>query len=199
MTSVPGIFEETVISHSGCDSITVFDVELVEKKYENLYRGICEGDTYSFGDIIATESGIYETTVANDEGCETAYTIDLIVDDISCDENFLSGSIFYDENRNGIQDGNEEGINNLTILVSSGSISLFPDNSGRFWLLGDAGQTYTLELDEAQLREQNLELTTPNTSYFIQSFVPSTENHDCLLYTSPSPRDQRGSRMPSSA
>ena len=25
------------------------------------------------------------------------------------------------------------------------------------------------------------------------------ENDDCLLYTSPSPRDQRGSRMPSSA
>ena len=24
-------------------------------------------------------------------------------------------------------------------------------------------------------------------------------SHDCLLYTSPSPRDQRGSRMPSSA
>ena len=26
-----------------------------------------------------------------------------------------------------------------------------------------------------------------------------TLQHDCLLYTSPSPRDQRGSRMPSSA
>ena len=25
------------------------------------------------------------------------------------------------------------------------------------------------------------------------------QGHDCLLYTSPSPRDQRGSRMPSSA
>ena len=25
------------------------------------------------------------------------------------------------------------------------------------------------------------------------------KSHDCLLYTSPSPRDQRGSRMPSSA
>ena len=25
------------------------------------------------------------------------------------------------------------------------------------------------------------------------------DNRDCLLYTSPSPRDQRGSRMPSSA
>ena len=26
-----------------------------------------------------------------------------------------------------------------------------------------------------------------------------TQSYDCLLYTSPSPRDQRGSRMPSSA
>ena len=29
--------------------------------------------------------------------------------------------------------------------------------------------------------------------------VPADKVHDCLLYTSPSPRDQRGSRMPSSA
>ena len=29
--------------------------------------------------------------------------------------------------------------------------------------------------------------------------VPEGEIYDCLLYTSPSPRDQRGSRMPSSA
>ena len=35
------------------------------------------------------------------------------------------------------------------------------------------------------------ELTYPTTDQGIQSF--------CLLYTSPSPRDQRGSRMPSSA
>ena len=28
---------------------------------------------------------------------------------------------------------------------------------------------------------------------------PSTKSQTCLLYTSPSPRDQRGSRMPSSA
>ena len=29
--------------------------------------------------------------------------------------------------------------------------------------------------------------------------VPRSELDSCLLYTSPSPRDQRGSRMPSSA
>ena len=30
-------------------------------------------------------------------------------------------------------------------------------------------------------------------------FAGLTGTHTCLLYTSPSPRDQRGSRMPSSA
>ena len=29
--------------------------------------------------------------------------------------------------------------------------------------------------------------------------IPTEHHYDCLLYTSPSPRDQRGSRMPSSA
>ena len=34
----------------------------------------------------------------------------------------------------------------------------------------------------------------------IPNFPKSTAlSHNCLLYTSPSPRDQRGSRMPSSA
>ena len=31
------------------------------------------------------------------------------------------------------------------------------------------------------------------------AFVTIGNGHSCLLYTSPSPRDQRGSRMPSSA
>ena len=30
-------------------------------------------------------------------------------------------------------------------------------------------------------------------------YVSSVQSRGCLLYTSPSPRDQRGSRMPSSA
>ena len=30
-------------------------------------------------------------------------------------------------------------------------------------------------------------------------FITQDVSEDCLLYTSPSPRDQRGSRMPSSA
>ena len=32
-----------------------------------------------------------------------------------------------------------------------------------------------------------------------KKLIELSKNNDCLLYTSPSPRDQRGSRMPSSA
>ena len=35
----------------------------------------------------------------------------------------------------------------------------------------------------------------PTDQGYVGGFAPNT----CLLYTSPSPRDQRGSRMPSSA
>ena len=33
----------------------------------------------------------------------------------------------------------------------------------------------------------------------VSQFIQADEPWNCLLYTSPSPRDQRGSRMPSSA
>ena len=40
----------------------------------------------------------------------------------------------------------------------------------------------------------------PEKIYFVDSFANEPKYyHVCLLYTSPSPRDQRGSRMPSSA
>ena len=35
--------------------------------------------------------------------------------------------------------------------------------------------------------------------YNFQAWCPGCHSKGCLLYTSPSPRDQRGSRMPSSA
>ena len=35
--------------------------------------------------------------------------------------------------------------------------------------------------------------------YFVHFLAKGPEGKVCLLYTSPSPRDQRGSRMPSSA
>ena len=38
-----------------------------------------------------------------------------------------------------------------------------------------------------------------NTTEFVENIHEPYKTSICLLYTSPSPRDQRGSRMPSSA
>ena len=61
----------------------------------------------------------------------------------------------------------------------------------------EADESETTELEEivvtgTRLQKSSFEQTTPN-------IVVDAEYIACLLYTSPSPRDQRGSRMPSSA
>ena len=49
------------------------------------------------------------------------------------------------------------------------------------------------------LRERGLKVRRPDRTLATIDHSTPTRINDCLLYTSPSPRDQRGSRMPSSA
>ena len=57
----------------------------------------------------------------------------------------------------------------------------------------------TLDLRVPEGRELFLRLVAQSDAV-LENFRPGTmERWGCLLYTSPSPRDQRGSRMPSSA
>ena len=58
----------------------------------------------------------------------------------------------------------------------------FENSEEVIWIIATDG--FWAELDEAEQRKYVTE---------------SSESNVCLLYTSPSPRDQRGSRMPSSA
>ena len=53
---------------------------------------------------------------------------------------------------------------------------------------------------EAERSAQHYEISSPPQSLPVNTSTSSPgHNQSCLLYTSPSPRDQRGSRMPSSA
>ena len=71
----------------------------------------------------------------------------------------------------------------------------------------DEGDTNTnWELEYQDVRKQVCKRTSYNTQGGVHSGegTPYRKNYagigyTCLLYTSPSPRDQRGSRMPSSA
>ena len=69
----------------------------------------------------------------------------------------------------------------------------------------DASKGFIKDGNKNRLREQDLHkiVTTFNaqdeSDPRYARLVPFSEIEGCLLYTSPSPRDQRGSRMPSSA
>ena len=55
---------------------------------------------------------------------------------------------------------------------------------------------FPLDLTQEALRSRGI---TVDTDAFDAAMERQKEGSNCLLYTSPSPRDQRGSRMPSSA
>ena len=77
-----------------------------------------------------------------------------------------------------------------------GNIVALDDHEGKEYMVGPKG--------DALVR---IKLTTEDTggAYEVitedhpKGFESEPHIHPCLLYTSPSPRDQRGSRMPSSA
>ena len=92
--------------------------------------------------------------------------------------------------KNGGKDTDVDDFGDMTIdfglvrLVSIGSTVFYDDNNNG---LRDPG-------------EESLGTKTDGKAVEIELFDASTgELVACLLYTSPSPRDQRGSRMPSSA
>ena len=58
---------------------------------------------------------------------------------------------------------------------------------------------FTSELDHLLLLDSNFESTLLSDIILRNTNIASIQSNVCLLYTSPSPRDQRGSRMPSSA
>ena len=58
-----------------------------------------------------------------------------------------------------------------------------------------------IDIGDLGLGDDSEEVAEPNSPSFDKNETVEVDEAlgDCLLYTSPSPRDQRGSRMPSSA
>ena len=113
-------------------------------------------------------------------------------------------------NKNSDENPKKKGgaIGALITLVALGSASF-----GTVFLLpGDSAVSDTEHKEDTINHEasQKLDLTTDTGYLILTPLTISLQNNNrilkigitletCLLYTSPSPRDQRGSRMPSSA
>ncbi|MCB0629343.1 MAG: gliding motility-associated C-terminal domain-containing protein [Saprospiraceae bacterium] len=64
-----GIYYDTLISATGCDSVLQLYLNVVPLPVDELAISICEGQTYSFGGQLLTQSGIYHDTLINPEEC----------------------------------------------------------------------------------------------------------------------------------
>ena len=86
-----------------------------------------------------------------------------------------------------------------TFGAKSGDIANWTDRNASDWIQAEFDKPATLMLPvvqnyQSQITDLNERFNKDTTSFAFWKNAIS-----CLLYTSPSPRDQRGSRMPSSA
>ena len=80
VTTEPGIYMDTLKNAAECDSmILTINLTFEDQDPIILSPSICSGDTYVFHDIIATESGPYETRVPDGNNCDSVFIINLTV------------------------------------------------------------------------------------------------------------------------
>ena len=102
----------------------------------------------------------------------------------------------------------EAPVGDLVLLTRHGFANRIRSVASAWWLAAEVGRQlqlvwHTNESCGAQLEDLfDVRLQTAGAALRVNSLVArscAALYHACLLYTSPSPRDQRGSRMPSSA
>ena len=86
-----------------------------------------------------------------------------------------------------------QGYTRNTMASTEGSEPAMGSKSQKAGLSPD----WSLQLDSMKL--ESLVIADQHAAVNTFPGLVHTARHTCLLYTSPSPRDQRGSRMPSSA
>ena len=118
-----GMYQSVLPAASGCDSIIRLELTFNEVIEQSFSTVICEDEVYAFGDINATETGQYQTTINSLDACDTLYTIDLEV--LSNVETYLDASICQGEEYNemGIQTS-VEGIYQAIFPAANGCDSI---------------------------------------------------------------------------
>ena len=83
-------------------------------------------------------------------------------------------------------------------MLDDSFVCLGPFSGNRAWWCNTSDTAYFIDMSRGQKVVSVVAFDT-ETGVTRRLFEERAETYLCLLYTSPSPRDQRGSRMPSSA
>ncbi|MFT4566069.1 MAG: gliding motility-associated-like protein, partial [Saprospiraceae bacterium] len=77
--SAAGDYQDILLSNTGCDSIVMLSLEVVDQIETNIVVTICIGESYGFDGQDLTASGQYLDTLSSNLGCDSIVTLDLTV------------------------------------------------------------------------------------------------------------------------
>ena len=101
-----GIYNNTLTSVDGCDSLVILDLMVVSSVAHTLDATICDGDTYVMEGVNYQTSGVYVDTLVAASGCDSVLTLNLTVapsyqmpiSAIICEnEGYQVGNVVYTE------------------------------------------------------------------------------------------------------
>ena len=69
--SESGTFEQNLLTSSGCDSILILELTVLEDQENNIQVSICEGSFYELGQEVYTEAGEYMAQFTAANGCDS--------------------------------------------------------------------------------------------------------------------------------
>ncbi|MEM7163408.1 MAG: choice-of-anchor L domain-containing protein, partial [Bacteroidota bacterium] len=80
--SIEGSYEDWYQTNSGCDSLVLTHLSIVEPSQIPIDMTICEGESYTIGSQSYTESGTYLNTFQSSIGCDSLVILNLTVSEI---------------------------------------------------------------------------------------------------------------------
>lgn len=172
-----GTYSAEVMDANGCSVVVDFTISAADSVviYASEYFDVCgvdsvngiylqssgswpftyqwsTGDTTSY--VWAPGPGLISVTVTDALGCSASYST-IVPDSNDCVE--LFGSVFLDDNANCMQDGNDAGLANIPIRLTSTTTGT------TYWTYSDAAGSYSIRVPEDNY---DVETTWQYNSYY---------------------------------
>ena len=74
-----GVYSDTLLSSSGCDSVVNLALTVISRIINNLSLEICEGSSVTVGTNVYTTSGVYSDTLLSSSGCDSVVNLTLSI------------------------------------------------------------------------------------------------------------------------
>ncbi|MCR9290176.1 MAG: gliding motility-associated C-terminal domain-containing protein [Bacteroidetes bacterium] len=171
-----GQYNITLSAVTGCDSLVNLDLTIIPPQLEFLNKSICEGESFTVGNEMFTESGLYNVNLEATSGCDSLVNLNLTVldfletnlDEAICEgESYIVGTEIFDS----------EGEYVVNLVADSGCDSIVTLDLK----INLAPETFLTEiLCEGEIMQVGVEIFDETGQYQIPLFT--TFGCDSLVY-----------------